>query len=66
MMPSSSKFSSPIGSFDAGMPKSSTAGMPAAAALFASSTDWSTESWQIPGMDGIGSRTFSPWTTNIG
>ena len=65
-MPSSSKFSLPIGSFEAGMPKSSTAGTPAAAAFPASSTARSTESWQIPGIDGIGSRTSSPWTMNSG
>ena len=57
-MPSSAKFSVPISSFAAGMPNSSTAGMPSAAIRSTSrSSDSSTERWQTPGIEAISRST---------
>ena len=64
--PSSAKLSSPSGSFALGIPNRSTALMPSAPSSRASPASASTESWSIPGIDGIGARTPSPGTTKSG
>ena len=64
--PSSSQAPEPSRPWTAGSPNSSTAGMPSACAIPASSTAPSIERWSIPGISAIGVR-FGPLaTTNIG
>ena len=48
------------------MPNSSTAGMPSAAALPASSTAWLIDSRSMPGIASIGVRESVPSSMNIG
>ena len=50
----------------AGSPNSSTAGMPSACAIPASSTAPSIETWSMPGISAIGVRFGPVATTNIG
>jgi hypothetical protein len=66
MMPSSAYASLPRGSFSAGRPKSSTAGMPMDAASLHSLSSSSTERRNCPGMGPMGSRTPRPWTAKSG
>ena len=64
--PSSSHAPEPSSSLLAGSPNSSTAGMPSACAIPASSTAPSIETWSIPGISAIGVRLGPVATTNIG
>ena len=65
-MPSSAQASEPRGSFSAGIPNSSTAGMPMPAASLHSLISSSTERRCWPGIEPIGSRTPRPCVTNSG
>ena len=64
--PSSSHAPEPSSSLLAGSPNSSTAGMPSACAMPASSTAPSIETWSMPGSSAIGVRLGPAATTNIG